>query len=153
MKSRRVLILVFSSLFATGAWAYDSDLAAKFAPTLERMDQAALAKAGSKLTMDNFLAAYAKKEKMTILDIRTPAETRLVSIPGALQIPLDKLMNKDNLDQLPTEEKIVVVCHSGARAGIATVLLRMIGFNNAVFLDGGASALAHAATPKALPLE
>lgn len=153
MKSIYILGLVFLSVFARGALAYDGDLAAKMAPSLAKMDQAALTKATSKLTMENFLAAYAKKEKMIILDIRTPAETRLVAIPGSLQIPLDKLMNKDSLDRLPTDEKIVVVCHSGSRAGIATVLLRMVGFSNAVYLDGGASALANAATPKALPPE
>jgi rhodanese-related sulfurtransferase len=153
MKFRFILSLAFSTLFASSALAYDADLAAKIAATTSKMDQAALAKAGTKLSVDNFLAMLAKKEKMTVLDIRTPAETHLVAIPGAVQIPLDKLMAKENLDRLPTEEKIVVVCHSGARANVATTLLRVVGFSNVVFLDGGASALASAATPKALPVE
>jgi rhodanese-related sulfurtransferase len=153
MKFRFIVGLAFSTVFAGSALAYDADLAAKLAATTSKMDQAALAKAGTKLSMDNFLAMRAKKEKMTIVDIRTPAEVGIVAIPGALQIPLDKLMEKENLDRLPTDEKVVIVCHSGARANMATTLLRIIGFSNAVFLDGGASALASAATPKALPIE
>jgi rhodanese-related sulfurtransferase len=153
MKFRFILGLALSTLFASSALAYDAELAAKIAATTSKMDQAALAKAGTKLSTDNFLAMLAKKEPMTILDIRTPAETHLVAIPGAVQIPLDKLMAKENLDRLPTEEKIVIVCHSGARANVATTLLRVVGFSNVVYLDGGAMALTTAATPKALPVE
>jgi len=153
MKSRYILSFLFSSLFVGNVFAYDGDLAAKMEPALAKMDQSALAKAASKMTMDDLLAAYAKKEKMTILDIRTPAETRILMIPGSLQIPLNKLLSNENLDKLPIEGKIVVVCHSGARAGIATTLLRMIGFKHAFTLEGGISALAHEATPKTLPSE
>ena len=153
MRYGLLLSIAFSSLLTTSALAYDADLAAKIANVTSKMDQAALAKAATKLSMDNFLAMVAKKEKMTVLDIRTPAEQHMVAIPGALQIPLDKLMTKENLDRLPTEDKIVVVCHSGARAYVATTLLKVVGFNNVVFLDGGASALTSAATPKNLPVE
>jgi rhodanese-related sulfurtransferase len=153
MKFRFAMGLVLSALSAGSALAYDAELAEKIAAATSKMDQAALAKAGTKLSIENFLAMRAKKEKMTVLDIRTPAETGVVALPGAVQIPLDKLMAKDNLDRLPTDEKIVVVCHSGARANVATTLLRMVGFGNAVFLDGGAMALTSAASPKALPIE
>jgi rhodanese-related sulfurtransferase len=153
MKFRVLLSVALSSLLATSAWAYDADLAARIAATTSKMDQTALAKAGSKLKMDDFLARLAKKEKMTILDIRTPAEMHMVAIPGSVQIPLDQLMAKENLDRLPTDEPIVIVCHSGARANVATTLLKIVGFSNVAFLDGGAAALANAATPKSLPVE
>ncbi len=153
MKSGVLLSVALSSLLVTSAWAYEPNLAAWIAATTSKMDQAALAKSGSKLKMDDFLARLAKKEKMTILDIRTPAEMHAVAIPGSVQIPLDKLMEKENLDRLPTDEPIVIVCHSGARANVTATLLKILGFSNAVYLDGGIAALAHAATPKSLPVE
>jgi rhodanese-related sulfurtransferase len=74
-------------------------------------------------------------------------------VPGALHIPLDLLLQKENLDRLPGDGKIVVVCHSGSRAVVATTLLKAIGFGNVVYLDGGVTALANAVTPKSLPVE
>ncbi|MDD5365185.1 MAG: rhodanese-like domain-containing protein [Gallionellaceae bacterium] len=153
MKRNYLLGIAISALLSTGAWAYDADLAAKLAPTMAKMDHAGLAKGGSKLSAENYLAMQAKKEKLTVLDIRTPAEVRILELPGALQIPLDQLMKKENLDRLPTDGKIVVFCHLGSRAFIATTMLRAVGFGNVVFLDGGLSALVNAATPKGLAVE
>ena len=145
--------LALSTLMATTAWAYDDNVASKISAITAKMDQAALAKGGAKISAEAYLAMSAKKEKMTVVDIRTPAEDHVVSIPGALQIPMDQLMKKENLDKLPTDGKIVVVCHSGSRAVVATTLLKVVGFSNAVYLDGGLSALVNTATPKALPIE
>ncbi|TCJ12968.1 rhodanese-like domain-containing protein [Parasulfuritortus cantonensis] len=153
MKRTTLLGLAVAMLCSTGAWAYDADLAARLAPTVAKMNQAGLAKGATKLSAENFLGMVAKNEKLTVLDIRTPAEQRFVTLPGALTIPLDKLMQKDSLDRLPSEGTLVVVCHLGSRAAIATTLLRAIGVGNAVYLDGGLSALVNAATPKGLPLE
>lgn len=153
MKFVSTFSLFLSTLMATTAWAYDSDTAAKIAAITSKMDQAALAKGGAKISAETYLAMSAKKEKMTVVDIRTPAEDHVVSIPGALQIPMDQLMKKENLDKLPTDGKIVVICHSGSRAVVATTLLKVVGFGNSVYLDGGLSALVNTATPKALPVE
>jgi rhodanese-related sulfurtransferase len=54
---------------------------------------------------------------------------------------------------IPSDGKIVVICHSGSRAVVATTLPRVIGFNNAIYLDDGLVALATATTPKGLPVE
>lgn len=153
MKRTYLLGLAVSMLCSAGAWAYDADLAAKLEPTVAKMNQAGLAKGAAKLSAENYLAMVAKNEKMTVLDIRTPAEQRFVALPGALAIPLDQLMKKENLDRLPTDGKIVAVCHLGSRAAIATTLLKAVGISNVVYLDGGLSALVNAATPKGLPLE
>ena len=153
MQRTYLLPLVLSVLCSSGAWAHDGDMAAKIAPITAKMDHAGLAKGGSKISTENYLAMFTKNEKMTVLDVRTPAEVRVVAIPGALTIPMDQLMKKENLDRLPTDNKIVVVCHSGSRAVVAAALLKAIGFGNVSCLDGGLSALANAATPKALPVE
>ena len=153
VKNIRLASAVLSALLATGAWAYDADMASMILPVTSKMDHAGLAKGASKISAETFLSMSAKKEKMTVLDIRTPAEVRVVAIPGALQIPMDKLMLKENLDRLPTDGKIVVVCHSGSRAVVAAALLKTIGFGNVIYIDGGLAALINAATPKGLPVE
>ncbi len=62
-----------------------------------------------------------------LLDVREDAEVAEVGpIEGALHIPLRQL--GDNLDQLPTDQPIVVYCKSGHRGTIAMVSLQMLGY-------------------------
>jgi rhodanese-related sulfurtransferase len=150
---RQILPFILSTLFATAAWGYDGDMAARIAPVFAKLDHAGLAKGGCKISSEDYLAMRAKKEKMTVLDVRTPAEARVVAMPGALHIPMDQLMKNENLDRLPTDGKIVVVCHSGSRAAAATALLKAVGFDNVTYVSGGLIALITATTPKALPVE
>jgi rhodanese-related sulfurtransferase len=95
----------------------------------------------------------AKKEPLVLLDVRTSAEQKLVAFAdaAAVQAPLDRLFVKENLDTLPTDKPIVVVCHTGARAAAAAILLRSIGFENAKFLKGGMVDLVTKLTPKTAP--
>jgi len=76
-----------------------------------------------------------------------------VNLPGTLNIPLDQLFKKENLDRLPKDGKILVVCHSGSRAAGATALLSAIGFTNASYVNGGLIALVTGVTPKSVPME
>ena len=77
----------------------------------------------------------------------------MVSLVGsdAIQLPLDQLFLKQNLDTLPTDTPIVVICRTGARAAAAAILLRSIGFENAKFLMGGMVDLVTKLTPKTAP--
>lgn len=152
-KSLSILSLTLAAALSFNAQAFDEAMAAKIAPVVAKLDHAGLAKGGCKISADDFLARSAKKEKMTVLDVRTPAEVRMVGVPGALHIPMDQLMNKENLDRLPTEGKIVVLCHSGNRAAGATALLKAVGFSNVTYINGGLIALVTATTPRTLPVE
>lgn len=152
-KSLSILSLTLAAALSFNAQAFDEAMAAKIAPVVAKLDHAGLAKGGCKISADDFLARSAKKEKMTVLDVRTPAEVRMVGVPGALHIPMDQLMNKENLDRLPTEGKIVVLCHSGNRAAGATALLKAVGFGNVTYINGGLIALVTATTPRTLPVE
>ncbi len=152
-KTLTMLSLALAAALSFNAQAYDEAMAAKIAPVIAKLDHAGLAKGGCKISAEDFLARSAKKEKMIVLDVRTPAEARVVAMPGALHIPMDQLMRKENLDRLPTEGKIVVLCHSGNRAAGATALLKAVGFGNATYINGGLIALVTATTPLALPVE
>lgn len=75
-----------------------------------------------------------QKQKPFLLDVRQPEEFRSGHIPGAKLIPLGDLRNRMN--ELPKNQEILVVCHSGNRSLSATRQLASAGFN-VVNLRGG----------------
>jgi NADPH-dependent 2,4-dienoyl-CoA reductase/sulfur reductase-like enzyme/rhodanese-related sulfurtransferase len=70
-----------------------------------------------------------------LLDVRTPGEFKLGSIPGAVNIPVDELRNR--LPELPLSKKIIIFCAVGLRGYIATRILSQNGFNRVSNLSGG----------------
>lgn len=66
------------------------------------------------------------KEKLTVVDVRTNAEWNEGHIPGAHHIELNDLPNR--ISQLDRQETTVLVCKSGARASLASSLLKNHGF-------------------------
>jgi len=77
----------------------------------------------------------------TILDVRTKAEFETGHIPGAINIPLDRLSK--NLGTLTDKNKpIITCCASGMRSATAEQLLTSKGFIN-VFNGGGWVNLMH----------
>jgi phage shock protein E len=83
--------------------------------------------------------AYQKQEEGAfILDVRTPEEWQEEHIPGATLIPLEQL--PDYADQLPTDQEIVVYCHTGNRSVQALKYLLNAGFENVSSISGGINA-------------
>ncbi|MBN08705.1 MAG: sulfurtransferase [Rhodospirillaceae bacterium] len=74
-------------------------------------------------------------EAHTLLDIREAEELMAASISGALHIPMNTI--PDNLDKLPTDQPLVVMCHVGGRSAQVQMWLHGNGFENAVNLEGG----------------
>ncbi len=72
-----------------------------------------------------------------IVDLRTAAEIEETGyIAGAINIPIQDLLK--NLDKLPAKDaKIITVCASGHRGGIAMMSLRLLGYTDVVSLGGG----------------
>lgn len=72
-----------------------------------------------------------------ILDIRAAADFESVGhIEGAVNVPYAALAVQENLDMLPMDKKIVVVCYTGNTAGQATMLLNLLGYDAAVLSYG-----------------
>lgn len=75
------------------------------------------------------------KQDIVLVDVRTPKEYKDGHIPDAINLPLGELpsifQSLDNKDQ-----KIVVYCRSGKRAGQAISFLNEQGYTNLVHLDG-----------------
>lgn len=156
MKLVRRIVLLLVVTMATSAHAYDREMAAKIQPVAANLSHEGLAKGGCKISPEALVKLLAEnKEKVTLLDVRTPAEAKVVGLTysNTLAIPLDQLFKDENLKRLPSDGKIVVVCHSGNRAAGSTALLSAIGFRNVVYVNGGLIGLVTQLTPAALPVQ
>jgi rhodanese-related sulfurtransferase len=80
-----------------------------------------------------------------VLDVREPWETALCLIPDSLTIPLGSLPTQ--LERVPSEQPLVVVCHHGGRSMQAVMWLRAQGYENAINLRGGVDAWARQVDP------
>ena len=70
-----------------------------------------------------------------LLDVREQTEYDLVHLEGAQLIPLNTLPH--HVDNLPTDQEIVVYCHHGTRSLYATAYLHQNGFRDVKNLTGG----------------
>jgi rhodanese-related sulfurtransferase len=72
-----------------------------------------------------------------VLDVRGAAELdgELGHLDGVQAIPLDEL--RARVAEVPTERPIVVVCQTGKRSGMGTVILRAAGIARCANLAGG----------------
>jgi hydroxyacylglutathione hydrolase len=62
-----------------------------------------------------------------VVDVRSPAEFRANHVPGAVNIPHTRLLQR--LSELPRDRSLVVHCASGARAAVAVAALERHGFD------------------------
>ena len=75
-----------------------------------------------------------------VLDVREPDEIAICAIEGSRSIPMQQVPL--NLDALPREEPLIVLCHHGMRSAVVADFLRKSGFPNAWNLAGGINAWA-----------
>lgn len=80
-----------------------------------------------------------------IVDVRTPEEFGKGSLPGARNVPADKVGEK--LRDVKKDKPLIVVCASGSRAGRVAAQLRASGFGEVYVLAGGLSAWRDAGLP------
>jgi adenylyltransferase/sulfurtransferase len=85
-----------------------------------------------------------ENEKITVLDVREPAEFRICNIGGTL-IPLGVLPLR--LNELDPASDIAVICHHGNRSRWAVDFLRQRGFSRAKNVTGGIEAWAKSIDP------
>ncbi len=67
------------------------------------------------------------EENIFMLDIRKKEDFEQQHIKGATQI--DWGLVGDNLDKIPKDKKVVVICYSGQTAGQTTSVLKLLGYN------------------------
>ncbi len=144
---KRLMMITLSLLFAgiaSFARAYDTGMAAGYAQLFSDVSGAGAGKALHFLSPGAFVEKLRQGERPVAVDVRTPAETELfsLSLADSLTIPADRLFAPENLDRIPTDRPVVIVCMSGARAAAVGTALRHVGFDNVYILKGGFQALA-----------
>ena len=83
------------------------------------------------------------------IDVRTPAEYELGTIPGFVNIPVDELRGR--LAELPKDRLIVVTCAIGLRGYLAYRILKQHGFTHVKNLSGGYKTWSAATMPVGQP--
>jgi rhodanese-related sulfurtransferase len=89
----------------------------------------------------------ARVTDVQVVDVREPNEWTAGHIDGAIHIPLNTLLAGGS-SALDATRPTVVVCRSGARSELATLMLRTRGFD-AANLVGGLEAWAREGLPLA----
>ena len=84
-------------------------------------------------------------ENKFLLDVRTPDEFALGTLPGAVNIPLDEL--RDRLTELPKDRMIYTFCAVGLRGYLAYRILTQHGFEKVRNLSGGLKTYRAATAP------
>lgn len=79
--------------------------------------------------------AHDRADGHVLVDVRDPHEWAAGHAPGATHLPLGEL----HPDRLPTAERLLCICRSGARSSQAVAALRNAGYD-AVNVDGGMNA-------------
>ncbi len=80
-----------------------------------------------------------KEGNARLIDVREPWEFATAKIEGSVLIPMGDVPARAN-QELDPDERLVVLCHHGARSLNVTVWLRNQGFENAQSLRGGIDA-------------
>jgi CoA-disulfide reductase len=75
------------------------------------------------------------REKSILVDVRTPMEYKLGSIPGAVNIPVDEL--RERLEEIPKDKVVYILCQVGLRGYIACRILKQKGYGQVKNLSGG----------------
>jgi rhodanese-related sulfurtransferase len=73
-----------------------------------------------------------------IVDVRTPEEFRSGHIPGAINIPHDKIA--EHVGELRSEHGVALYCMVGPRARLGEQALRKAGLEEVLHIEGGLSA-------------
>jgi len=97
-------------------------------------------------------------KRVTLIDVRTPAEHGEIHLTGSTLMPLDRLDLAAVKTAAEQADACVLICRSGKRAEQALQKLRAAGCENIVILEGGVTAWDAAGLPvnrgrKALSLE
>ncbi|WP_457744027.1 rhodanese-like domain-containing protein [Sulfurimonas sp.] len=152
---KALLISLSTLILATSSMAYDHTKANNFNKFYSHLTQKVCANSKMFMKADAVMKMLRDGKKFTFLDVRTDSEASVIALSGknALHIPIAQLFEKKNLNKLPTDRPLIIVCHSGSRATMAAVGLIELGFKNAHVIKGGLIALAKADNPKNAPMK
>jgi rhodanese-related sulfurtransferase len=90
-------------------------------------------------------ARLAKEPGNVLLDVREPSELAICQVAGSQNIPMGDIPGR--LAEIPRDQRILVLCHHGARSMRVTEYLRANGYANVSNVAGGTEAWAENVDP------
>lgn len=87
--------------------------------------------------------------KVMLVDVRTPEESALSAVPGAVNIPLDDL--RERMGEIPKDRPIYLFCEVGLRGYLASNILKGHGYKDVRNLIGGLKTYKPATSPVPVP--
>lgn len=94
---------------------------------------------GNSLSQDKAYEELQKDASIKVIDVRTVQEYREGHIKGSVNVPLDTIPSRFEKAYPNKEEKMFIICYSGARASDATAFLTRLGYKNVHNIGGVAS--------------
>ena len=94
------------------------------------------------LSVQQLHAQMQRRERFTLVDVRTPREFEAGHIEGAVNIPMPDLRTR--FKEIETSLPAVVICNTGHRSSMGTSLLKQRGFKYVLNAAGGMTAYAAA---------
>jgi rhodanese-related sulfurtransferase len=89
------------------------------------------------ISVDDVRKSLDAKEKITIIDVRTPEEYKKAHILGSINIPVDEIVKKIPARVADKQQKIYVYCLSGSRSVFAVSMMVKLGYTNIFNVTSG----------------
>lgn len=103
------------------------------------------------LTPSEVKARLDLEQPLRLVDVREPAERRIADLAeyDPIRMPMAEVLSR--LEELGSEQPLIIYCRSGSRSGWVVRQLRSRGFENAYNLKGGLLAWRDEVDPSMTP--
>jgi adenylyltransferase/sulfurtransferase len=98
--------------------------------------------AAATITVHDLAAMRDRGEDFVLVDVREPYEREIVSIDGAVPMPMREFADGTALAKLPADKPVVLFCHAGSRSARALGVTQAAGLDNVRHVAGGITAWA-----------
>ena len=88
------------------------------------------------MAQDQLLGAMDKATTTVVVDVRSQSEYESGHVPGALHLPFYAMWSRHSEMKTKVEDRVVLYCEHGPRAGIAKFALWTLGYENITYLEG-----------------
>lgn len=130
MRICNLVVLFFALAVAIPAYADDSDIAEKINAIVSRGPDNGDYHVNAD---DIYMWLKMKKTDFQIIDVRVGSEAlnqyKDGHIPGAIYIPWNEIFKPENLNKIPKDKKIILVCHMGVTESLPIISLRLLGYD------------------------
>lgn len=103
------------------------------------------------MQQDELLAQTNQGKAPIIIDVRSTGEYQSGHVPGAIHVPFWSAFTTDKMDVYDKDDRVVLYCAHGPRAGVAKLAFYLAGFKNLSYLSGHMTAWSKAELPVEFP--